>query len=72
MTQIENLRMALVVRKFAPAALFLLLAVIWDEASTLLRYSFAAGGLAFLLEGIFKLVTRAPKGGVVDPDGGDQ
>ena len=67
MTQRDNSRMALVVRKFVPAALFLLLAVLWDEASTLLRYSFAAAGLAFLIEGIFKLVTKAIKSVVAKP-----
>ncbi len=40
---------------FPPAGIFLFLALVWTEASTLLRLVQVAAGLAFAGEGLWKL-----------------
>ena len=59
-------------KSFVPAGLFLLLALIWTDASTLLRSLFAASGIAFLVEGIIKSVRGTSKGGSVDGGSADR
>ena len=40
------------VRSLLPAVIFIFLAIQWTDVSSLVRYSFAAAGVAFAVEGL--------------------
>jgi hypothetical protein len=44
------------VKLFLPAAIFLFLAIMWTDQSALFRYSAAAAGVVFAVQGIRKLI----------------
>jgi hypothetical protein len=46
-------------KSFVPGVLFLVLALVWSDASPLLRYGFAAAGIAFVVEGIIRFIKRS-------------
>ena len=64
MTQKDESAISRALNKLVPAALFLFLAFMWSDASTMLRWVFAAAGIAFLVEGIVKYVKAPGKGGL--------
>ncbi len=50
-----NPRTSIALKFLLPAGIFLFLALVWTEASTLLRLVQVAAGLAFAGEGLWKL-----------------
>ena len=54
---------------FIAAAIFIILAVIWDDASSLFRYAAGAAGIAFAIKGISQLKKKNKSGEPGDTEG---
>ncbi len=69
MTEKDTSANSIALKKLVPAALFLFLALMWPDGSTLLRFALAAAGIAFLVEGIVQYIKGSRKGGSAGGNG---
>ncbi len=54
---------------FIAAAIFIVLAIIWDDTSSLFRYAAGAAGIAFAIRGISQLRKKNKSGELGDIEG---